>query len=277
MKLTHRGLVAMSGIAVVAGGTAIGGQAVAVTSPDETPTTGETDDRSDADGGGDEADTDAAPVSAGPPSPASVALSGDITCSIRSTAEASTRWRYGRARSDASIDEATSRVRVSGSGSGCDGLKVDFSAELLVPVLHVGSYTLGPTSSSPVRAPAALWANLWARRDRSSATPDLEWDTRAGGSEVSSIQGAGAGPSRPTRAPPGGRPPATLALIITSLTEMTHASERVRDGTVTLDTTRFRVHGSIRAALPCARAGASSGGLGAHLSSCRAEALVGSF
>ena len=258
MKRTRHGLVAMAGIAVVAGGTAIGRQAVAVTSPDETPATGETDDRTDADGGRDDADPDAPSISAGPPAPASVVLSGGLTCSIPSIAEASTRWRYGRARSDASIDEATSRVRVSGSGSGCDGLKVDFSVELLVPVLHVGSYSLGPTSPSPVRPPTALWANLWARRDRSSAIPDLEWDTRAGGA-------------------------AAVTLIITSLTETTHAAERAAEGTVTLDTTRFRIHGSIRAALPCARGpmvglGRGGGaGLGAHLSSCRAEALVGSF
>ena len=110
-----------------------------------------------------------------------VSLSGGLTCSIPSIGEASTRWRYGRTRSDASVDETTSRVTVSGSGSGCDGLKVDFSVELLVPALEVGSYSLSAAAGAPVAAAPPLWANLWARRDRASASADLEWDTRLRG------------------------------------------------------------------------------------------------
>jgi hypothetical protein len=270
MRCARQGLAAMAGIAVLAALAALGGRAVALTSEDE-PTAGG-DDTEAADGGRDDADTDAPSVAAPPPLP-SVSLSGGLTCCVPLIAEATTRWRYGRARRDASIDETTSRVRVSGSGSGCNGLKVDFSVELFVPALRVGSYTLGPTSPAPVRPPGALWGELWARRDRSSATPDVEWDTRgAGGSQRWAAAGAGAAERRASRDPEEVHPSPTLTLLITSMTEMAHASERVPDGTVTLDTTRFRIHGSIRGVLPCTRGRPPSGP-----SACRAETLVGSF
>ena len=60
-------------------------------------------------------------------------------------------------------------------------------------------------------------------------------------------------------------------MTITSVMEISHTSERLRAGTFTLDTTRFRVHGSIVGTLPCARAVAP------HQSSCRPETLVGAF
>ncbi len=254
MKLTRQRLAILTAVATLAAVTTGGGRAIAVSSADETSTPNEAESPTADPNAGDDAGADAVPVVA---APTSVSLSGGLSCSIPSIAEASTRWRFGRTRTNTSIDETTSRLRVSGSGSGCDGLKVDFSVELLLPTLKEGSYDLSPTSSAAARAAAPpLWANLWARADRASATPEIEWDTRL------------RSPGAPVRPPKGG---ASLAVTITSVTEISHTSERLREGTVTMDTTRFRVHGSVAASLPCTRAVAW------RQSSCRAETLLGSF
>ncbi len=263
MKFKRHRLAVLAGVTAAGAATICGGTAIAVTASEETsPPIGEASGSaqdadelaasSDPDAGEDDRrDALSAAVSPAP----TIALSGGLACSIPSTVEASTRWRYGRARSDASIDETTSHVRVSGSASGCDGLKMDFSVDLVLPALRLGSYGSSPNSGAPARTPTSmpvatnLWASLWARTDRASATPEVEWDTRfRGGSSAS------------------------LMLTITSLAEVSHTSERPgRDGTVTLETTRFGVHGSIVAVLPCARAVAS------RRSNCRTETLLGSF
>jgi hypothetical protein len=265
MKPTRPGLALLTGIAALAtlaAGTG-GAGAIAATSPDDLAPPGEPWGLEEGTNAGEDASADAVSgATPDPPSMTSVSLSGGLACSIPSIGEASTRWRYGRTRSDASIDETTSRVSVSGSGSGCDGLKVDFSVELLVPALRLGSYSLSDAARSPSGDAPPLWADLWARRDRASANPDLEWDTRL------------SRPSRPTapaRTPDAPGAPATLAMTITSVTEISHTSERLRGGTFTLDTTRFRVHGSIAGTLPCTRAVAP------HRSTCAAETLVGTF
>jgi hypothetical protein len=228
MNFQRLALAILVGIAAAGVG---GGAAVAVTPADTSD--GASGLVDDADGGSDDAETQAVVA----PPPPSVALSGGLGCSIQSIAEASTRWRYGRARNDASINETTSHVRVSGSVSGCEGLRADFSVVLLLPSLRIGAYGSGPDS----------WASVWGRTDRSSTAPDVEWDTRVH-----------AAPSR-------------LALTITHLAEISHTSEHGRDGAVSVETTRFSVHGTITATLPCARA------VAALRASCRAETLVGSF
>ena len=254
MKLARHRLAIITGVATLAAVTTGGGGAIAVTSPDETSAQNEAESPTANPNAGDDAGTDALLVVA---VPTSVALSGGLTCSIASIAEASTRWRFGRTRTHASIDEATSRVRVSGSGSGCDGLKVDFAVELVVPSLREGTYNLSPTASAAAQAAAPpLWASLWARADRASATPEIEWDTRL------------RSPGSPAQPPKGS---ASLAVTLTSVAEISHTSERLREGTVTVDTTRFRVHGSVAASLPCTRA------IAWRQSSCRAETLLGSF
>jgi hypothetical protein len=249
MKLTPQSVATFTtGLTVVAALTTLGGGAMDPAWADDTSPTSEVEGVADSPDGGDDASTDAPSFpDTAPASEVSMTLSGALTCAVPAMAEASMMWRYGRARSDASINETTSHVRISSSGSGCDGLKVDVSFELVAAELRPGSYVLGATSNAHVRAPS-LWASLWARRDRSSATPDLEWDTRAWGGKN-----------------------ARLTLIITSMTEISHAAERLREGTVTRDTTRFLIHGSIRGSLPCTEA------TSARRPSCRIETLVGSF
>jgi hypothetical protein len=228
MNFKRLALAILVGIATAGVGS---GAAVAVTPAD--PSDGASGLVDDVDGGSD-AEAQAVPAALPPPS---VALSGGLACSIQSIAEASTRWRYGRARNDASINETTSHVRVSGSASGCAGLKADFSVVLLLPSLRIGAYGSGPDA----------WASVWGRTDRSSTVPDIEWDTRVR-----------AAPSR-------------LALTITHLAEISRTSERGREGAVSVETTLFSVHGTITATLPCARAAAD------RRASCRTETLVGSF
>lgn len=248
MKLTPQSVATFTtGLTVVAALTTLCGGAMDLAWAGGASRASEGEEVADSPDGGDDASTDASSPGTAPASEASMTLSGTLTCAVPAMAEASTSWRYGRARSDASLDETTSHVRISGSGFGCDGFKVDVSFELLAPVLRTGTYVLGATSNAHVRAPS-LSANLWARYDRSSTTPDLEWDTRAWGGKN-----------------------ARLTLMITSVTETSHATERLREGTVTRDTTRFLIHGSIRGSLPCTEA------TSARRPTCRAEALVGSF
>ncbi len=251
MRFTRRGgLWVLAGVTAAGVATIFGETATAVTAADEMPAAGAelhpAEDLSADSDAGDDARSDAPPPIASPAP--EIALAGGVLCSIPSIVEATTRWRYGRARVDASIDETTSHVTVRGSASGCDGLKMDLSIDLLIPALRVGSYRLTPSSGSPTRTPY-LFANLWARTDRASPTPEIEWDTRARGAS-----------------------PASLTLTITSLAESSHTSERSgRDGTVTLATTRFDIHGSIAAGLPCAHA------VPARRTNCRTETLLGSF
>jgi hypothetical protein len=169
----------------------------------------------------------------------SVTLTGGANGSLVAVGEAWTTWRYGRTkgRSNASIgiDETTTRLRVSGSGRTFDGLIVGFSVGLLAPALRTGSY-----------GSATRLAAVWARHDRSDLTPDIEWDATV----------ADGGPS-------------TISLTVTSFGEASHTSER--RGGVTVDVTRFRIHGTLDATLPCTRSAATL------RQSCRTESIRGTF
>ena len=86
-----------------------------------------------------------------------------------------------------------------------------FSVALLVPALRAGTYTAADQPSV---------AAAWARRDRAT-TPDIEWDASA--------RDAG---------------PASFVVNVTSIAETSHSSER--RGSITVDVTDFRVHGTHR-------------------------------
>jgi hypothetical protein len=187
-------------------------------------------------GDGDDAGVDASLAPALAPIAApSVALTGGANGSLAAVGEAWTTWRYGRSKASVGVDETTTRLRVSGSGRTFDGLIVGFSVGLLAPALRTGSY-----------GSATRLAAVWARHDRSDLTPDIEWDTTV----------ADGGPS-------------TISLTVTSFGEASHTSER--RGGVTVDVTRFRIHGTLDATLPCTRSAATL------RQSCRTESIRGTF
>jgi hypothetical protein len=169
-----------------------------------------------------------------------VEISGAASGSLPSTAEARTTWRYGRTRGKP-VDETSCRLRVSAAGRSLDGalqgLSVGFSIAILAPALRIGTYVAGTLPGV---------AGAWARQDRGSAAPDIEWDgsARDGG-------------------------PPSFVVTVTSIAETAHSSER--RGDVTIDMTDFRVHGAIEATLPCTRCVASL------RQSCRAETIRGTF
>jgi hypothetical protein len=164
-----------------------------------------------------------------------VALGGAASGSLPALGDARTTWRYGRSRG-APVDETTHRLRVSAVGRTLDGLIMGFSVALLVPELRPGKFT---GAGQPSVAAA------WARRERAT-TPDIEWDAT----------GRDAGP-------------ANFVVEVTSVVEISHSSER--RGNVTVDTTDFRVHGTIDATLPCTRS------VPDLRQSCRPETLHGAF
>jgi hypothetical protein len=146
-----------------------------------------------------------------------VALEGPANAAIPAFGEAWTTWRYGR-HGERVVDEATSHLRVSGSGRTTDGLAVSFSVALLEPSLRPGTYgDRGSLASS---------ASLWGNRGDRSDVPSIEWD--------GAMRDAG---------------PGAVTITVTSVTEASHDAER--SGTLTVDTTRLHVHGSIVATLPC--------------------------
>jgi hypothetical protein len=165
-----------------------------------------------------------------------VEIAGAMRASLPSSGEARTTWRYGRARG-LPVDETGHRIRVSGVGRTLGGLRVGFSVAMLTPALRAGTYDSGNVVGTAV---------AWARQDRSTAAPDLEWDSSAGDAGDSSF-----------------------AVTVTSIRESAHSSDR--RGSVTIDVTDFVIHGSIDATLPCARSVASM------RQSCRAETIHGSF
>jgi hypothetical protein len=170
-------------------------------------------------------------------------LTGGTNGSLVAVGEAWTTWRYGRSKGRSNgqsnagvgIDETTTRLRVSGSGRTFDGLIVGFSVGLLAPALRTGSY-----------GSATRLAAVWARHDRSDLAPDIEWDT--------TVADGGA---------------STISLSVTSFGEASHTSER--RGGVTIDVTRFRIHGTLDATLPCTRSAATL------RQSCRTESIRGTF
>jgi hypothetical protein len=164
-----------------------------------------------------------------------VELSGGANGSLAATGEARTTWRYGRSRG-APVDETTNRLRVSATGRSLDGLSMGFSVALLVPALRAGTYTAAGQPGV---------AAVWARRDRAT-TPDIEWDASA--------RDAG---------------PASFVVNVTSIAEASHSSER--RGSVTVDVTDFRVHGTLDATLPCTHSVPSL------RQSCHPETLHGTF
>ena len=157
-----------------------------------------------------------------------VEISGAASGSLPSTGGARTTWRYGRTRG-LPVDEASCRLRVSGAGRTLDGafhgLRVGFSVALLVPVLRIGVYAAGAV-------PAV--AAAWARQDRASAAPDIEWNAKDG----SARDGGSVG----------------FVVTVTSIVETSHSSERRGGGHGRRDrTTTF----TARSTRPCPARGAS--------------------
>jgi hypothetical protein len=185
-------------------------------------------------------DAGATPPVLQPPAP-SVILSGGVTASLPSAAEAWSTWRYGRDGANKRVDDTASHLRISGAGRTTDGLAIDFSLALVVPDLRTGIDATGPATEA--------LASVWARRDRGATEPDLTWGLAwRGGHEP---RGAG------------------LKLEVTSVVEADHTSER--RGGVTTDTTRSLVHGTMELSLPCLRSVAPVRTL------CRTETLRGTF
>jgi hypothetical protein len=204
--------------------------------------------------GPDDADGDAAagsfdagenedgPAPAAPPATFAVPLvelGGGANGSVAAAGEAWTTWRYGHSKGRPSIDETTTRVRVSGSGRSLDGLVVGFSVGLLVPELRTG----------PAAATATL-AAAWARRDRIDVPAEIEWDASA--------LDAGA----PARA-------SGQAVTITSVEEISHTAERRAE--VIVEVTHYRLHGRVDVTLPCKRS------VPLLRPSCRPETVRGTF
>jgi hypothetical protein len=236
MTPSRHGLLFFAAIVAIAAGTRV---AVAVT-PDPVSA-------DDHDAPLDVSDAGNAPgEDAADPAPATgafVEISGAASGSLPSIGAAQTTWRYGRAR-EQPVDEASCRLRVSGAGRTLDGafhgLSVGFSVALLVPALRVGVYAAGAVPGV---------AAAWARQDRASATPDIEWDVKDGSARD------------------GG--PAGFVVTVTSIVETSHSSER--RGGVTVDVTGYDIHGAIDATLPCTRSVASL------RQSCRTETIHGTF
>jgi hypothetical protein len=218
---------------VAIGAIATGGQALAVAAADPSSAP---DDSDVAPIGPDDAGSEIDVVAAAPGP--SVSLSGGANGEIAAVGEGRTTWRYGRTTKGATLDEATSRVRVSGAGRTFDGLTLTFSVAVLVPALRVGTY--GGSGS------LASVAGAWARRDLGNAAPDIEWDATARD---------------------GG--PGSFTLTVTSLAETEHTSER--RGNVTSDVTDYRAHGTLEATLPCIRSVPSL------RQSCQTETIRGTF
>lgn len=218
---------------VAIGAIATGGPALAVAAADPSSAP---DDADVAPVGPDDAGSEI-DVAAPAPGP-SVSLSGGANGEIAAVGEGRTTWRYGRTKKGATLDEATSRVRVSGAGRTFDGLTLTFSVAVLVPALRVGTY--GGSGS------LASVAGAWARRDLGNAAPDIEWDANARD---------------------GG--PGSFTLTVASLAETEHTSER--RGNVTSDVTDYRAHGTLEATLPCIRSVPSL------RQSCQTETIRGTF
>jgi hypothetical protein len=209
--------------------------AFAVTPSDPIPT----EDRAASTDGDGEPGQDAgedAPILVAPMPSTFVEVSGAMSGSLASSGEARTTWRYGRTRGVA-VDETTHRIRVAGSGRTSEGLRAGFSVALLVPALRAGTYASGGLVGV---------AAAWARQDRTAQIPEIEWDATA--------RDAGA---------------ARFVVTLTSIAETSHSSER--RGSVTVDETDFRIHGTVDATLPCARSVASL------RQSCRPETIHGTF
>jgi hypothetical protein len=221
---------ALVAIAAIAAG---GHAALAVTPSDPSSTP---DDADVTPTGPDDAGSEIA-VATAAPGP-SVSLSGGAAGTIAAFGEGRTTWRYGRTKRGATLDEATSRVRVSGAGRTFDGLTLTFSVAVLVPAVRVGTYG---GSGSPTSV-----AGAWGRRDLGNAAPDIEWDATA--------RDAGAG---------------SFVLTVTWLAETEHTSER--RGSITSDVTDYRAHGTLEATLPCTRSVPSL------RQSCQTETIRGTF
>jgi hypothetical protein len=236
MTPSRHGILFFAGIVAIAASTRA---AVAVT-PDPVPAEDQAGPVGDADAGNAPGE-DAAEVAQAPA--AFVEISGAASGSLPSMGGARATWRYGRARG-LPVDETSCRLRVSGAGRTPDGafhgLSVGFSVALLVPALRLGVYAAGSVPGL---------ASAWARQDRGSATPDIEWDAKDG-------SGRDGGSGR-------------FVVTVTSIVETSHSSER--RGGVTVDVTDYEVHGAIDATLPCTRSVASL------RQSCRTEAIHGTF
>jgi hypothetical protein len=231
-RASHRRPVFAALVAI--GAIATGGQvALAVTPADPSSTP---DDAEVTPIGADDAgsEIDVATAAPGP----YVSLSGGANGEIAAVGEARTTWRYGRTKAGATLDEATSRVRVSGAGRTFDGLTLTFSVAVLVPALRLGTYDGGGS--------LGVVAGAWARRDLGNAAPDIEWDATARD---------------------GG--PANFVLTVTWLAETDHTSDR--RGSITSDVTEYRAHGTLEATLPCTRAVRSL------RQSCQTETIRGTF
>jgi len=190
------------------------------------------------------------------PAPPTLTLSGAIHCLLFSDGEATTIWRHGRQKAGGPIQETTHRLVVRGFGPACEGFRVDFSAEFVVPAVRAGTYTL---RSGGV-------ASVWARTETNLATPDIEWDASAGGPRRAVESAAGCRPRRASRRLPFGQ---TMKLTITSIAQTAHTSDW--QSGVTIDVTTFALAGSIEATLPCARS------VAAFQPSCRPVTVVGTF
>src|SRR5882672_12545390 len=151
MSPSRHVLPLLTGILAIAAGSRVAGALTSdpVPAEDRGPST----DDENGEGGAEDA------AIAAPMPVAFVEVSGGATGALRSAGEARTTWRYGRARG-LPVDEATNRLRISGTGRALDGasrgLYVGFSVAILVPALRVGTYAAGALTRV---------ATAWARQD----------------------------------------------------------------------------------------------------------------
>ena len=165
---------------------------------------------------------DSGTAPAPPPSPATPTLtaSGPVAGALlAASGEGHEDWRHGRS-SHGAVDTTTYRVSLEAGGRVTGYAWVEFSLDMDVPSLQPGTYT----SSRGMNASALAWARVM----REVKTPELQW----------SWDGA---------ALDGGV--AAVTLVLTSVTPVSRSTER--QGGVTVDSSSFVVHGSIRAVMSC--------------------------
>jgi hypothetical protein len=156
---------------------------------------------------------------ASPPAP-TITASGPVAGALlAASGEGHEDWRHGRS-SRGAVDTTTYRVSLEAGGRMTGYAWVEFSLDMDLPSLQPGSYS----SLRGMNASALAWARVM----REVKTPELQW----------SWDGA---------ALDGGV--AAVTIVLTSVTRVSRNTER--QGGVTIDSSSFVAHGTIRAVLSC--------------------------
>ena len=161
----------------------------------------------------------APPSPASPPAP-TITASGPVAgVLLAASGTGREDWRHGRS-SRGAVDTTTYRVSLEAGGHVTGYSWIEFSLDMDLPSLQPGSYT----SSRGMSASALAWARVM----REVKTPELEW-----GWDSAALDGGAA----------------LVTIVLTSVTPVSRSTEQ--QGGVTVDSSSFVVHGTIRAVLSC--------------------------